>query len=34
MLSPPVVSLRIEMSLFVMVDGWALLCGGVLTSFR
>jgi len=34
MLSPPVVSLPIKLLLFVMVDGWALLCGGVITSFR
>ena len=34
MLSPPVVSLPIKLLLFVMVDGWALLCGGVLSSFR
>ncbi len=34
MLSPPVVSLPIKLLLFVMVDGWALLCEGVLSSFR
>ncbi len=34
MLSPPVVSLPVKLLLFVMVDGWALLCGGVATSFR
>lgn len=34
MLSPPVVSLPIKLLLFVMVDGWALLCVGVTTSFR
>jgi flagellar biosynthetic protein FliP len=34
MLSPPVVSLPIKLLLFVMVDGWALLCGGVAASFR
>ena len=34
MLSPPVVSLPIKLLLFVMVDGWALLCGGGLSSFR
>jgi flagellar biosynthesis protein FliP len=30
MLSPPVISLL----LFVMVDGWALVCQGVVQSFR
>ena len=34
MLSPPVVSLPIKLLLFVMVDGWALVCGGVTASFR
>ena len=34
MLSPPVVSLPVKLLLFVMVDGWALVCGGVATSFR
>ena len=34
MLSPPVVSLPVKLLLFVMVDGWALICGGVATSFR
>ncbi len=34
MLSPPVVSLPVKLLLFVMVDGWALLCGGVAASFR
>ncbi|MGC1380667.1 MAG: flagellar type III secretion system pore protein FliP [Candidatus Baltobacteraceae bacterium] len=34
MLSPPVVSLPVKLLLFVMVDGWALLCGGVVASFR
>jgi flagellar biosynthetic protein FliP len=34
MLSPPVVSLPVKILLFVMVDGWALLCGGVAGSFR
>jgi len=34
MLSPPVVSLPVKLLLFVMVDGWGLLCGGVATSFR
>jgi flagellar biosynthetic protein FliP len=34
MLSPPVVSLPVKLLLFVMVDGWALVCGGVSASFR
>jgi flagellar biosynthetic protein FliP len=34
MLSPPVVSLPVKLLLFVMVDGWAMLCGGVAGSFR
>jgi flagellar biosynthesis protein FliP len=34
MLSPPVVSLPVKLLLFVMVDGWAMLCGGVVASFR
>ncbi|HEY9084336.1 MAG TPA: flagellar type III secretion system pore protein FliP [Candidatus Tyrphobacter sp.] len=34
MLSPPVVSLPIKLLLFVMVDGWAMICGGVTASFR
>jgi flagellar biosynthesis protein FliP len=34
MLSPPVVSLPVKLLLFVMVDGWAMLCGGVTASFR
>ncbi|MGZ3505140.1 MAG: flagellar type III secretion system pore protein FliP [Vulcanimicrobiaceae bacterium] len=34
MLSPPVISLPAKLLLFVMVDGWALVCGGVVTSFR
>lgn len=34
MLSPPVVSLPVKLLLFVMVDGWALVCGGVTASFR
>jgi flagellar biosynthetic protein FliP len=34
MLSPPVVSLPVKLLLFVMVDGWALICGGVVSSFR
>jgi flagellar biosynthetic protein FliP len=34
MLSPPVISLPCKLLLFVMVDGWALVCGGVVSSFR
>lgn len=34
MLSPTVVSLPVKLLLFAMVDGWALLCGGVAASFR
>jgi flagellar biosynthetic protein FliP len=34
MLSPTVVSLPVKLLLFVMVDGWAVLCGGVAASFR
>jgi flagellar biosynthetic protein FliP len=34
MLSPPVVSLPCKILLFVMVDGWALVCGGLVQSFR
>ena len=34
MLSPPVVSFLVKLPLFVMVDGWALICGGVASSFR
>jgi flagellar biosynthesis protein FliP len=34
MLSPPVVSLPVKLLLFVMVDGWSLVCGGVVASFR
>ena len=34
MLSPPVVSLPIKLLLFVTVDGWAMICGGVASSFR
>ena len=34
MLSPPVVSLPLKLLLFVMVDGWSLICGGVASSFR
>lgn len=34
MLSPPVISLPCKLLLFVMVDGWALVCDGVVSSFR
>jgi flagellar biosynthesis protein FliP len=34
MLSPPVVSLPVKLLLFVSVDGWALLCEGIVSSFR
>jgi flagellar biosynthetic protein FliP len=34
MLSPPIVSLPCKLLLFVMVDGWALVCGGIVQSFR
>jgi flagellar biosynthetic protein FliP len=34
MLSPPVISLPAKLLLFVMVDGWALVCGGIVSSFR
>ena len=34
MLSPPVISLPCKLLLFVMVDGWSLLCGGLVDSFR
>jgi flagellar biosynthetic protein FliP len=34
MLSPPVISLPCKLLLFVMVDGWTLVCGGVTGSFR
>jgi flagellar biosynthesis protein FliP len=34
MLSPPVISLPVKLLLFIMVDGWALVCGGVAASFR
>jgi len=34
MLSPPVVSLPCKLLLFVSVDGWALVCDGVVRSFR
>jgi flagellar biosynthetic protein FliP len=34
MLSPPVIALPCKLLLFVMVDGWALVCTGVVSSFR
>jgi flagellar biosynthetic protein FliP len=34
MLSPPVISLPCKLLLFVMVDGWTLVCGGITNSFR
>ncbi|HEX3549160.1 MAG TPA: flagellar type III secretion system pore protein FliP [Candidatus Elarobacter sp.] len=34
MLSPPIVSMPCKLLLFVMVDGWALVCTGVVQSFR
>lgn len=34
MLSPPVVSLPCKLLLFVLVDGWAVVCTGVAQSFR
>ena len=34
MLSPPVLSLPCKLLLFVLVDGWALVCNGVVASFR
>ena len=34
MLSPPIVSLPVKLLLFVWVDGWALVCAGVTSSFR
>ncbi len=34
MLSPSIISLPAKLLLFVMVDGWALVCGGLVTSFR
>lgn len=34
MLSPTVISLPVKLLLFVMADGWALVCGGVAASFR
>jgi len=34
MLSPPIISLPCKLLLFVLVDGWALVCNGVVASFR
>lgn len=34
MLSPPVISLPCKLMLFVMVDGWGLVCEGLVQSFR
>ena len=34
MLSPPIVSLPCKLLLFVMIDGWSLVCGGILGTFR
>jgi flagellar biosynthesis protein FliP len=34
MVSPPVVSLPAKLLLFVMADGWSLVFGGVVASFR
>lgn len=34
MLSPPIISLPCKLLLFVMIDGWSLVCGGVLQTFR
>ena len=34
MLSPPVISLPCKLLLFVLVDGWALVCNGLVGSFR
>ena len=34
MLSPPVISMPCKLLLFVLVDGWALVCHGVVQSFR
>ena len=34
MLSPPIISLPCKLLLFVMVDGWTLVCGGIASSFR
>jgi flagellar biosynthetic protein FliP len=34
MLAPPIISLPAKLLLFVLVDGWALVCNGVVASFR
>jgi flagellar biosynthetic protein FliP len=34
MLSPPVIALPCKLLLFVLVDGWALVCNGLVNSFR
>jgi flagellar biosynthetic protein FliP len=34
MLSPPIISLPCKLLLFVMVDGWSLICMGLATSYR
>jgi flagellar biosynthetic protein FliP len=34
MLSPPIISLPCKLLLFVIVDGWALVCNGIVASFR
>ena len=34
MLSPPVIALPCKLLLFVLVDGWALVCNGVVATFR
>ena len=34
MLSPPVISLPCKLLLFVLVDGWTLVCTGLVQSFR
>jgi flagellar biosynthetic protein FliP len=34
MLSPPVISLPCKLMLFVLVDGWGLVCGSLVRSFR
>jgi len=34
MLSPPLISMPCKLLLFVMVDGWTLICGGLASSFR
>lgn len=33
MLSPSVISLPVKLLLFVMVDGWALVCGALSPAF-